>query len=428
MESSASLFDRAQRVIPGGVNSPVRAFRSVGGDPLYVARGRGAHITSVEGRTLTDYCCSWGPLILGHARPEVVEAICEATAQGSTFGINTPREVEFAELLCECVPSMRKVRLVSSGTEAAMTALRLARGVTGRNKIVKFEGGYHGHSDSLLVAAGSGLLTGGVRSSDGVSPATAADTFVPPYNDLSAVEEIVRRQGDELAAIIVEPVAGNMGLVPPVPGFLAGLRTAADRCGALLIFDEVITGFRFGATTCGRLFGVEPDLTCLGKIVGGGLPIGAVGGKQRVMDCLSPLGRVYQAGTLSGNPVAIAAGLATIRLLQRENPYPYLEQLGVRLAGGLREAARQAAVPLQIAQMGSAFTPFFCGETVTSLTVAKRCDTDRYARWFRGMFERDIYLPPSQFEAAFVSAAHTMREVDEFLQAAGEVLEGIGRG
>ena len=421
--TSQSLFDRAQRVIPGGVNSPVRAFHSVGGEPVYVVSGAGARITTVEGRVLTDYCGSWGPLILGHARAEVVDAIRAAAEHGTSFGINTPREVEFAELLCSLVPSLDKVRLVSSGTEAVMTAVRLARGATGRAQILKFDGCYHGHSDSVLVAAGSGLLTGGISSSAGVPAATASATFVAPYNDLEAVAEIVRRHGHDLAAILVEPVAGNMGLVPPAPGFLAGLRAAADRSGALLIFDEVISGFRLGPTTYGTLCGITPDLTCLGKIIGGGLPIGAVGGRAAIMDKLAPLGPVYQAGTLSGNPVAVAAGLATLRLLVRENPYPELARLGARLAEGVNGAAHSAGVALRCAHLGGMFTPFFRGEPVTDLAGAKGCDTAAFARFFRRMLARGIYLPPAQFETAFISAAHTESDIREFVRCAAETLQ-----
>ena len=424
MENSQTWFERACRVIPGGVNSPVRTFKAVGGEPLYVVKGSGAHITTVEGRKLVDFCGSWGPLILGHARPEVVAAIQQAVAEGTSFGINTPREVEFAELLCALVPYLEMVRLVSSGTEAVMTALRLARGCTGRRKIVKFDGCYHGHTDCMLVAAGSGLLTGGITSSAGVSPAVAAEIFVAPYNDLAAVEEIVSRAGDELAAIIVEPVAGNMGLVPPAPGFLAGLRAAADRCGALLIFDEVITGFRFGPTTYGVLCGVTPDLTCLGKIIGGGLPLGAVGGRRELMSRLAPLGPVYQAGTLSGNPAAVAAGLATLRLLQRELPYPALDRLGAQLAEGLTAAARAHGVLLRCARLGGVFTPFFGGGAGRNLAEIKTCDTQQYAAFFRGLLARGFYLPPSQFEVGFISAAHTPEMMTAFIDAVRAAFAG----
>ena len=426
--TSKDWFDRAIRVIPGGVNSPVRAFNSVGGDPLYVASGAGARIRSVEGDELVDFCGSWGPLILGHAHPRVVEAITRAAGEGTSFGINTPREVEFAELLCRLVPSMAMVRVMSSGTEATMTALRLARGFTGRRKVIKFDGGYHGHSDCLLVAAGSGLLTGGISSSAGVSPEVAAEMLVPAYNDLAAVEALVREHGREIAAIIVEPVAGNMGLIPPAPGFLQGLREAATRCGALLIFDEVITGFRLGPTTYGMQCGVTPDLTCLGKIIGGGMPIGAVGGRADIMRQLAPLGPVYQAGTLSGNPVAVAAGLAMLRLLESENPYPRLAVLGKRLADGLNAAAQGAGVALHTAVLGGMFTPFFMGGAPRDLATVKQCDARAYAAFFRGMRARGFYLPPSQFEVGFVSAAHTQADIDALVAAGRATLATLGSG
>ncbi|MBI2437522.1 MAG: glutamate-1-semialdehyde 2,1-aminomutase [Lentisphaerae bacterium] len=419
---SQAWFERACRVIPGGVNSPVRAFKSVGGHPVYIAGGQGARMTTVEGRELTDFCGSWGPLILGHARQEVIEAVCQAARQGTSFGANTPREVEFAECLCEMVPYLEMVRLVSSGTEAVMTAVRLARGFTGRNKIIKFDGCYHGHTDAMLVAAGSGLLTGGITSSAGVQSAVAADTIVLAYNDLSAVREIAGRLGKDLAAIIVEPVAANMGLVLPAPGFLQGLREVASRSGALLVFDEVITGFRFGATTYGALCGVTPDLTCLGKIIGGGLPIGAVGGRKKIMELLAPLGPVYQAGTLSGNPVAVAAGQATLRLLKKENPYPALERLGTELADGLNAAAREKAMSLQCIRLGGVFTPFFCSAVPTDLSGVKQCDTKQYAAFFRGMLARGFYLAPSQFEVGFISAAHSDADIEGYLAAADETL------
>lgn len=421
--SSKELFSRAKRVIPGGVNSPVRAFNAVGGDPVYVVSGKGTRMKTADGVELLDFCGSWGPLILGHARQEVVEAISRAAGEGTSFGINTPREVEFAELLCSLIPSMKMVRLVSSGTEATMTALRLARGFTGRRKIIKFDGCYHGHADCLLVAAGSGLLTGGISSSDGVSPSIAAEMLVPAYNDLAAVDELVRTQGDQIAAIIVEPVAANMGLVPPAPGFLQGLRLAADRCGALLIFDEVITGFRFAATSYGVLCGVAPDLTCMGKIVGGGMPIGAVGGREDVMRKLAPLGPVYQAGTLSGNPVAVAAGLATLSLLKQENPYPEMERLARLLSDGLNALAMSRNRAFHCAQAGSLFTPYFCKGAVNNLVDAKRCDTKAHAVFFHGMLDRGIYLPPSQFEVGFVSAVHRESDISAFLAAASECLK-----
>jgi glutamate-1-semialdehyde 2,1-aminomutase len=426
--TSKELFSRAKKVIPGGVNSPVRAFNGVGGDPVYMVSGKGSRMTTADGATLLDFCGSWGPLILGHARGEVVEAICKAAAEGTSFGTNTPREVEFAELLCSMIPSMKMVRLMSSGTEATMTALRLARGYTGRRKIIKFDGCYHGHADTLLVAAGSGLLTGGITSSAGVSPTAAAEVLVPAYNDLEAVNELVRTQGQDIAAIIVEPVAANMGLVPPAPGFLQGLREAADRCGALLIFDEVITGFRMGPGSFGMIAGVTPDLTCLGKIVGGGLPIGAVGGREDVMSKLAPLGPVYQAGTLSGNPVAVASGLATLNLLRKENPYPAMERRCRKLAEGMNALAADLAVPMHCARMGSLFTPYFCQGAVNNLADAKRCNTKAHAAFFHAMLDRGIYLPPSQFEVGFVSAAHNDADIDLFLQAATDALESCCSG
>jgi glutamate-1-semialdehyde 2,1-aminomutase len=415
---SKKLFQRALAKIPGGVNSPVRSFNAVGGEPVYVTKGKGARITTVEGLELVDFCGSWGPLILGHAREEVVEAACAAARDGMTFGINTPREVEFAELLCAQVPSMEQVRLVNSGTEAVMSALRLARGFTGRRRIIKFAGGYHGHSDGLLVGAGSGLLTGGISSSAGVY-VNEGDVFLPQYNDKEAVSRIVGEYGGELAAVLVEPVAGNMGLVLPDAGFLEHLRAEADRCGALLIFDEVITGFRFGPTSYGALAGVVPDLTCLGKIIGGGMPLAAFGGRRGVMQRLAPVGDVYQAGTLSGNPVAVAAGMKTLELLIQENPYPRLSGLGKKLAESFR------GLELFVPQLGGVFTPFFRRGPVRNLDDAKTCDTAAYAAFFRGMLERGFYLPPAQFEAAFISAAHTDADIGVFIAAVKEVIKGM---
>jgi glutamate-1-semialdehyde 2,1-aminomutase len=416
-ESSASLFERARKVIPGGVNSPVRAFGAVGGAPVFMERGAGARLTTADGRELLDFCGSWGPLILGHAHPKVVEAVCAAVRDGTSFGASTRREVEFAELICRQAPALEQVRLVSSGTEAVMTALRLARGVTGRAGILKFDGGYHGHGDSMLAAAGSGLLTGGIASSAGVPAGVVADVGSVPYNDLAAVDAWVGQKGDSLAAIIVEPAAGNMGLVPPEPGFLEGLRAACDRCGALLILDEVITGFRFGPTTYGNLHGIIPDLTCLGKIIGGGLPLGAVGGTRSVMEALAPLGPVYQAGTLSGNPAAVAAGMATLTALLEEKPYERLDALGRMLAEGVNRIAREKGIALHAAQAGSLFTPFFRKERVRNLADTKACDTRAFALFFNRMLERGIYLPPSPFEVSFISSAHTDADVERFLSA-----------
>jgi glutamate-1-semialdehyde 2,1-aminomutase len=421
--NSKALFERAKRVIPGGVNSPVRAFNAVGGDPVYVERGQGSRIWTADGNELTDFCGSWGPLILGHARAEVVDAIQRAAADGTSFGINTRREVEFAECLCGMIPGLDMVRLVSSGTEAVMTAIRLARGFTGRRKIIKFDGCYHGHADCLLVSAGSGLLTGGITSSAGVSPAVVAEVLVAPYNDLEAVRKILcSKEGSDIAALIVEPVAGNMGLVQPSPGFLKGLRELTQASGALLIFDEVITGFRLGPTTYGSLCGVKPDLTCLGKIIGGGMPIGAVGGRAEIMRALAPLGPVYQAGTLSGNPVAVAAGITTLQLLKKENPYPAMAKLGKRLEDGINGAARDHGTALHCVQLGGMFTPFFTREPVTDLATAKRSNTKAHATFFHGMLDRGFYLPPAQFEVGFVSSAHSVDDIARFVEAAVDVL------
>lgn len=422
---SRAWFERAKRVIPGGVNSPVRAFGSVGGTPVFIAEAKGATLTTCEGKQLVDFCGSWGPLLLGHTPGKVLKAVRKAAAQGTSFGACTPREVVFAETLAQLAPSLERVRLVSSGTEAVMTALRLARGFTNRRHIIKFEGCYHGHSDALLVSAGSGLLTGGIGSSAGITPAVAADTVVLPYNDMPALQEAIGKLKANLAAIIVEPIAGNMGLVPPLPGFLQALRDAADKCHAVLIFDEVITGFRLGPSTYGQLIGIRPDLTCLGKIIGAGLPIGALGGSAQIMDLLAPLGPVYQAGTLSGNPVAVAAGQAMLRSISPEYPYPRLRELGARIADGLNNAAARRGIPFHCAQMGGMFTPFFGSGPFLKLGDVKKCDVSRYAAFFHGMLERGFYLPPSQFELAFVSAAHTMKHAKVFVQAAESVMEKI---
>jgi glutamate-1-semialdehyde 2,1-aminomutase len=414
---SAAWFERAKQVIPGGVNSPVRAFNGVGGTPVYFKSGKGSRVLTEDGTELIDFCGSWGPLILGHAREEIVEAVAKTAADGLTFGANTALEAEFAELICEQVPEMEMVRLVSSGTEAVMTAIRLARGYTDRRKIIKFDGCYHGHSDYLLVASGSGLLTGGISSSAGVSPAATEEVFVAPYNDLAAVQEILKTNGDEIAAVIVEPIAGNMGLVEPETGFLEGLRAATSECGALLIFDEVINGFRLGPTTYGHMARVAADITTLGKIIGGGMPIGAIGGKKEIMSHLAPLGPVYQAGTLSGNPVAVAAGMKTLELLRDESPYLKMEILGKRLADGINRIANEKELDLHCAQRGGMFTPFFRKEPVRNLDDSKACDQKAHARYFHHMLEAGFYTPPSGFEVAFVSAVHTENDIDTFLEA-----------
>jgi len=412
-----ALYARACRVIPGGVNSPVRAFNGVGGTPLYVESGKGSHIQTADGRTLVDFCCSWGAMILGHAHDEVVGSIQARAALGTTFGINTPDEVLFAERLCERVPCLERVRLVNSGTEAVMTALRIARGVTGSKRIIKFDGCYHGHSDSVLVSAGSGLLTGGTVSSLGISRHVASDTFVAPYNDIDAVKALIREKGSEVAAIIVEPVAGNMGLVLPEPDFLVKLRHAADRCGALLIFDEVICGFRFALSSYASLIGVKPDLITLGKVIGGGLPLAAVGGAAVFMDELAPAGKIYQAGTLSGNPLAVAAGLKTLAVLERENPYPRMAELGRRLADTVNTAAAARGLPLHCAQYQGVFTLFCTPAPVRDLASAKQSDTAAYARLFHSVLNSGFYLPPSQFELGFISAAHSAQEIEALAQA-----------
>jgi glutamate-1-semialdehyde 2,1-aminomutase len=414
LERSRQLFAEAQRYIPGGVNSPVRSFRSVGGTPPFIARGRGARLEDVDGNRYIDYVMSWGPLILGHADPGVVAAVCEAAGRGTTYGAPTAAEVELARLICAAMPPVEMVRLVSSGTEATMSALRLARAATGRPLVVKFAGCYHGHVDALLVQAGSGGLTFGVPDSPGVTAAAAGDTRVLPYNDLDAVEALLASEGDRVAAVIVEPVAGNMGLVPPAPGFLPGLRRLCDRAGALLIFDEVITGFRVGWGGASALYGVRPDLVCLGKVIGGGFPLAAYGGRRELMAQVAPSGPVYQAGTLAGNPVAVAAGLATLRRLQEPGTYERLAELGGALAAGLRRLLPEA----HVASLGSMFTVFFTPQPVRSLADALRADTERYARFFHAMLARGVYLPPSQFEVGFVSLAHTPDDVEATLAAA----------
>lgn len=422
MNRSDSLFEAAGRLIPGGVNSPVRAFRAVGGRPFFVARAEGARVWDVDGGSYVDFLGSWGPLILGHAPAVVVEAVAEAARQGTSYGAPTAREVEIAEAIARAIPSVEMLRLVSSGTEAAMSAIRLARGATGRDVIVKFDGCYHGHADSLLVKAGSGGATFSLPDSAGVPAPLAALTLTLPFNDLEAVRRAFDARGGEIAAVIVEPVAGNMGVVPPAPGFLEGLREITRRHGTLLIFDEVITGFRVAHGGAQARYAVTPDLTCLGKIIGGGLPIGAYGGRRQLMAEVAPLGRVYQAGTLSGNPVAVAAGLATLGALGRPGVYERLEALGARLEEGLRAAVREVGIPATINRVGSMLTLFFTGGPVTDYATARRADTARYARFFHGMLARGFFLAASQFEAAFVSLAHSEEDLDRAGAAAREAL------
>jgi glutamate-1-semialdehyde 2,1-aminomutase len=415
---SDELFERAQRLLPGGVDSPVRAFRAVGGTPRFLVRGEGARVVDVDDNVYVDYLGSWGPLIHGHAPPAVVEAITAAARDGTSFGAPTPREVELAELVTGAVPSVELVRFVNSGTEATMSALRLARAATGRDTILKFDGCYHGHADGLLVKAGSGPLSLGAPDSPGVPAAMARHTLSVPYNDLAAVEAAFAAQPDAIAAVIVEPIAGNMGCVPPAAGFLAGLRAVTERQGALLVFDEVITGFRVAYGGAQALYGVTPDLTCLGKILGGGLPVGAYGGRRALMAQMAPAGPVYQAGTLSGNPIAMAAGCAALRLLYGGNAYARLEALAAPLAAGLVAAAAAAGVPVQVSRVGSMLTLFFADQPVQDYHSARRADTARYARFFHAMLARGVYLPPSQFEVWFVSLAHSDADVAATIAAA----------
>ena len=422
---SQSLFSQAQSLIPGGVNSPVRSFGAVGGQPPFIRRGQGSRIWDVDGNEYIDYVGSWGPLILGHGYPDVVAAVQQAAAQGTSFGAPTEGEVELARLIHEAVPSMELLRLVSSGTEAAMSAIRVARAYTGRSKIVKFAGCYHGHADGLLVQAGSGAATHGIPNSAGVPDSYASETLVADYNDVSSVERLFDTYPDQVAGIIVEPVAGNMGVVLPADGFLSPLRRITQENGSLLIFDEVITGFRVNYGGAQALYDVTPDITCLGKIIGGGLPVGAYGGRHEVMEVVAPLGPMYQAGTLSGNPLAVAAGVAALKALQQPAVYRRLEELGGLLAKGLEAAVHKAEAPLALNRMGSMLTAFFCTGPVENYADVQRSDTRVYGRFFHAMLERGVYLAPSQFEAAFVSLAHTEDDIEKTLEAAQEALASI---
>lgn len=423
---SREIFERAEKVLVGGVNSPVRAFRSVGGDPLVIDHGKGQFLYDADGNQLLDYIGSWGALLLGHANPAVATALAEQAQRGTSFGATTELELELAELIARAVPFIEKIRFVSSGTEATMSAVRLARGVTKRDLLLKFEGGYHGHADSFLSQAGSGLATLGIAECPGVPQALAALTLNAPYNDLDSIEQIFKKHAGKIAAVIVEPVAANMGVVPPEKGFLKGLREITQRDGALLIVDEVITGFRLRNGSAQPLFDVEADLTTFGKIIGGGLPVAAYGGRAELMNNVAPLGPVYQAGTLSGNPLAMRAGIAMLQQLKRPGLYGQLQANAERLVTGLRKAVEDTKTPAQVNAIGSLSTIFFTAEPVREYATAKKCDTKRYAKFFREMLERGILLAPSQFEAAFVSAAHTTEDIDRTIAAALESLRASG--
>lgn len=416
-DRSREWFDRAQKRIPGGVNSPVRAWKAVGGEPRFVTRGAGSHIVDVDGRSYIDFVGSWGPLILGHAHPDIVAAVGAALNDGTSFGAPTTREVELAEAVAGRMPSIEKLRLVSSGTEATMSAIRLARAFTRRNRILKFDGCYHGHVDALLARAGSGVATLALPDSAGVPPAFAAATSIVPYNDPAALEALFANAPEAIAAVIVEPVCGNMGVIQPEPGFLSFLRDITKRNGALLIFDEVITGFRVARGGAQELFKIQPDLTCLGKILGGGLPVGAFGGRADIMDLLAPIGPVYQAGTLSGNPLAVAAGLAMLKATDRPDAYQELERQGERFQRGLEKVLQARGIRGVVNRQGSMVTLFFGVDQVRNAEEARRADRERFTRFFHGMLERGVYWPPSQFEAAFISLAHTAEEIDQAVAA-----------
>jgi len=418
---SQALFERARAVIPGGVNSPVRAFRAVGGSPVFIARAKGAYIYGEDGTSYIDYIGSWGPALLGHTHPDVVRAVQEAAESGLSFGAPTAREVRFAETIRRLYPSIEKVRCVSSGTEATMSAIRVARGFTKRDVIVKFEGCYHGHADHLLVKAGSGLATFGVPDSGGVPEGTAKTTLTLPFNDTAALAALFAARGHEIAAVIVEPVVGNMGCVPPLPGFLEAIIEQCQKSGALSLFDEVMTGCRVARGGAQELYGLRADMTTLGKIIGGGMPLAAYGAREEIMNVVAPLGPVYQAGTLSGNPVAVAAGLATLERLTPDI-YEKLEHLGARLEAGVREAAARHSIPSVVQRVGSMLTLFFCEGPVQSWNDAAKCDTKRFATFHAGLLSRGVYWPPSQFEAAFLSAAHTEQDIDRTIEAANAAL------
>jgi len=428
IEKSVQLFERAKKILPGGVSSPVRAFRAVGGQPLFIERGEGPTLIDVDGNRYIDYVLSWGPLVLGHAHPFVVAALAEALERGTSYGAPSPLEIQLAELVQSFMPNIEMIRFVNSGTEATMSALRLARAFTKRNKIIKFEGCYHGHADLLLVQAGSGVATLGLPDSPGVPPATVQDTLVARYNDLESVGELFRQFPKEIAAVIIEPVAGNMGVVPPLPGFLESLREITAKNGSLLIFDEVMTGFRVHPGGAQTLYGIHPDLTTLGKVIGGGLPVGAYGGRKEIMSHIAPSGLVYQAGTLSGNPLAMTAGIATLEVLKQPGVWDRMESAVKTLAQGIGQVAHQAGVPIQQTAVGTMFSTFFTESEVKDWTTVKTCDTERFGKYFQYMLENGVYLAPSQFEAGFMSTVHTTEIIEQTINAAQQSLFNIRKG
>jgi glutamate-1-semialdehyde 2,1-aminomutase len=425
IQNSVALFSQAQQVIPGGVDSPARAFSAVGGQPLFIERGEGPYVYDADGNQYVDYVLSWGPLILGHAHPRVAEPLKRAVDRGTSYGAPTELETELADLVIEAMPAVEMVRFVNSGTEATMSALRLARAYTGRDKIVKFVGCYHGHADFLLVQAGSGVATLGLPDSPGVPAGTAQDTLTAPFNDLEAVEAAFETYPEEIAGVIVEPVGGNMGVVPPEEGFLEGLRALTEAHGAVLIFDEVMTGFRVAYGGAQELYDIEPDVTTLGKVIGGGLPVGAYAGKREMMETVAPAGPMYQAGTLSGNPLAMTAGIETLKVLREPGVFDAIEQKAAKLAGGVGEAAEEAGVPIHQTRVGTMFSNFFSAGPVTDYASAKASDTERFGRYFHAMLERGIYIAPSQFEAGFISLAHSDEDIERTVGAAREAFAAL---
>ncbi len=423
--NSSALYEKAKQKMPGGVSSPVRAFNAVGGDPLFIKSGRGAYMTDVDDNDYIDYVMSWGPLIRGHAHPDVITALQQATALGTSYGAPSPLEIDLADAVMELMPNIEMVRFVNSGTEATMSVLRLARAFTGRNKIIKFQGNYHGHADMLLVAAGSGVATLGLPNSPGVPPATVADTLTAQFNDLDSVQALFDQVGDEIAAVILEPVSGNMGLIPPQDGFLQGLRDITAKHGSLLIFDEVMTGFRVHPGGAQTRYGIKPDLTALGKVIGGGLPVGAYGGRKEIMEMVAPVGPMYQAGTLSGNPLAMTAGIATLAVFKQEGVWDRLEAAGEKLITGIAQAAADAGVPIQHSRVGTMFGFFFNDQPVSGWHSAATSDTEKFGRFHRAMLEQGVYLAPSQFEAGFISTKHGDQEIEKTIAAAAQAFKAL---